>query len=53
MTKAKKYLQDSYKGTPNAILPAGYVLYQIALSEKDKKKLEFFQDHRVGNYQKK
>ena len=35
MTKAKKYLQDSYKGTPNAILPAGYVLYQIALSEKD------------------
>ena len=35
MTKAKKYLQDSYKGTPNAILPAGYFLYQIALSEKD------------------
>ena len=33
--KAKKYLQDSYKASPNAVVPAGFLLSQIALSEKD------------------
>ncbi|MDO5088656.1 MAG: hypothetical protein Q4D53_02615 [Leptotrichiaceae bacterium] len=32
---AKKYLQDSYNQSPNAVLPAGYLLSQIALSEKN------------------
>ncbi len=35
LVKAKKYLQDSYKQTPNAVLPAGFLLSQIALAEKD------------------
>ena len=35
LTKAKKYLQDSYKASPNAVVPAGFLLSQIALFEKD------------------
>ncbi len=35
LAKAKKHLQDAYKGSPNAILPAGYLLVNIALFQKD------------------
>lgn len=40
LTKAKKYLQDAYKQTPNAIVPAGFLLSQIALAENDSKSAE-------------
>ena len=38
--QAKKYLQDSYNQSPNAVLPAGYLLAQIALSEKNNAQAE-------------
>ena len=38
--QAKKYLQDSYNQSPNAVLPAGFLLAQIALSEKNNAQAE-------------
>lgn len=38
--QAKKYLQDSYNQSPDAILPAGYLLVQVALAEKNNAQAE-------------